>query len=107
MFDLYRAENHIEQTETWLKLLKKKKINMKITETQVEAQIVINEVIQKLKQLDVTGEQMEHILNKVGMTDQMLRQLIMNNPESDTVDLLAEKREISDAYLRSLPNSYK
>jgi hypothetical protein len=39
----------------------------------------------------VDGETMEYILERVGMTDQMLRQLVMNNPQSDTIDLLNEK----------------
>ena len=39
---------------------------------------------------------------KVGMTDQMLRQLVMNNPYTDTSDLLEEKVAQSDEYLRSL-----
>ena len=43
----------------------------------------------------VDGETMEYILERVGMTDQMLRQLVMNNPQSDTIDLLQEKIELS------------
>jgi|TARA_B110000908_G_C9967511_1_gene319668 hypothetical protein len=39
----------------------------------------------------VDGETMQYILESVGMTDQMLRQLIMSNPQSDTIDLLQEK----------------
>jgi hypothetical protein len=66
----------------------------------------VNEVIQTLKTLDhgncVDGETMLHILEQIGMTDQMLRQLIMSNPESDTKDLLAEKIEISNNSVRGL-----
>ena len=47
----------------------------------------------------VDGETMEYILERVGMTDQMLRQLIMSNPQSDTIDLLQEKIELSDLQL--------
>jgi hypothetical protein len=47
----------------------------------------------------VDGETMEYILERVGMTDQMLRQLIMSNPQSDTIDLLQEKIELSDLEL--------
>lgn len=47
----------------------------------------------------VDGETMEYILERVGMTDQMLRQLVMNNPQSDTIDLLQEKIELSDLEL--------
>lgn len=51
----------------------------------------IEDIIQELKFLDVDGETMQYILEKVGMEDQMLRQLIMSNPESDIKDLLEEK----------------
>jgi len=64
----------------------------------------VNEVIQTLKNLDngdcVDGETMLHILEQIGMTDQMLRQLIMSNPESDTKDLLDEKIELSNKSVR-------
>jgi tRNA-dihydrouridine synthase len=60
----------------------------------------VKEVIQILKTLDngdsVDGETMEYILEQVGMTDQMLRQLIMNNPESETKDLLEEKISLNE-----------
>ena len=60
----------------------------------------VKDVIATLKSLHngdgVDGETMEYILEQLGMTDQMLRQLIMNNPESDTVDLLTEKRELNN-----------
>jgi biotin-(acetyl-CoA carboxylase) ligase len=49
--------------------------------------------------MDIDGEGMEYIINGVGMNDQMLRQLIMNNPESDTKDLLEEKVMLSDTRL--------
>ena len=47
----------------------------------------------------VDGETMEYILERVGMTDQMLRQLVMSNPQSDTIDLLNEKIELSNLQL--------
>lgn len=49
----------------------------------------------------VDGETMEYILERVGMTDQMLRQLVMNNPQSDTIDLLNEKMELDNELIRS------
>jgi hypothetical protein len=49
----------------------------------------------------VDGETMEYILERVGMTDQMLRQLVMNNPQSDTIDLLNEKIELDNELIRS------
>ena len=60
----------------------------------------VKQIINLLKTLDngdcVDGETMEYILEKVGMTDQMLRQLVMNNPYTDTSDLLAEKVELDN-----------
>jgi len=56
----------------------------------------VKDIIAKLKVIDVDGETMEYILEQVGMTDQMLRQLVMNNPETDTKDLLAEKIELNN-----------
>jgi hypothetical protein len=61
----------------------------------------VEDIIEELKFLDIDGETMQYILEKVGMTDQMLRQLIMSNPESDTKDLLEEKIELSDLRLAS------
>jgi hypothetical protein len=61
----------------------------------------VKDIIAKLKVIDVDGETMQYILKEVGMEDQMLRQLIMSNPESDTKDLLEEKRMISDEQLSS------
>ena len=64
----------------------------------------VKEVIQILKTLDngdcVDGETMQYILQQVGMTDQMLRQLVMSNPESDTKDLLEEKKELNNKSVR-------
>jgi len=62
----------------------------------------INDIINKLRTIEVDGETMQYIIEKVGMTDQMLRQLVMNNPYTDTSDLLEEKVRLSDEYLRSL-----
>jgi hypothetical protein len=62
----------------------------------------VNEVIATLKSLDdnfgVDGETMEYILEQVGMNDQMLRQLVMGNPEIIVNELLDEKVEISERY---------
>ena len=62
---------------------------------------VIQDIIEKLKYLEVDGETMQYILKEVGMEEQMLRQLIMNSSETDTKDLLEEKRMISDELLSS------
>jgi len=60
----------------------------------------VKDIIAKLKVIDVDGETMQYIIEQVGMNDQMLRQLIMSNPESDTKDLLDEKIEISNKSVR-------
>lgn len=63
----------------------------------------VKEVIQILKTLDngncVDGETMDYIVKELGFEDYLLRSLIMSNPESDTKDLLEEKRMISDKSL--------
>ena len=51
-------------------------------------------IIELCKDIDIDGETMEYILEKVAMTDQMLRQLVMNNPQSNIIDLLNEKIEL-------------
>jgi hypothetical protein len=60
----------------------------------------VKDIIAKLKVIDVDGETMQYIIEQVGMTDQMLRQLVMSNPESDTKDLLEEKIGISNKSVR-------
>ena len=57
----------------------------------------IAQIIDILEDIDIDGETMQYIIEKVGMTDQMLRQLIMTNPYTDTSDLLEEKVRLSDA----------
>jgi hypothetical protein len=69
----------------------------------------VESIIDMLKHLtwrgdSVDGETMEYILESVGMTDQMLRQLVMNNPQSDTIDLLNEKIELDNELIRSYEN---
>ena len=59
----------------------------------------ISTIIELCKDIDIDGETMEYILEKVAMTDQMLRQLVMNNPQSNTIDLLNEKVELDDERL--------
>jgi hypothetical protein len=62
----------------------------------------VNEVIATLKSLDdnfgVDGETMEYILEQVGIKSQILRQLVMGNPERIVKELLEEKIEISEKY---------
>ena len=56
----------------------------------------VNEIIQKLKAIDIDGERMQYILEQVGMSDQMHRQLIMTKTIADTELLLEEKSSIFD-----------
>jgi len=57
---------------------------------------MVRDIINKLRTIEVDGETMQYIIEKVGMTDQMLRQLILTNPYTDTTDLLEEKVRLSD-----------
>ena len=77
---------------------------LKIIDHSLSENLPINDsrteqIIQMLKDIDVDGETMEYILEKVAMTNQMLRQLVMNNPQSDIMDLLLEKVELDDERL--------
>ena len=53
----------------------------------------VNEIIKKLKAIEIDGEYMQYILEQVGMTDQMHRQLVMRNPK-DTEILLQERKSL-------------
>lgn len=55
---------------------------------------LINQVINNLNAIHVDGETMEHILEEVGMQDQMLRQLIMGANYIDLQCLLQERDEL-------------
>lgn len=52
-------------------------------------------VIQQLKQMEVDGEIMQHILKQVGMNEQMLRQLMMTMPMNQVEDLIEERKELN------------
>jgi hypothetical protein len=53
--------------------------------------MTVEEIISKLKEMDVDGETMEFIIESVGMRDQMLRQLVMIADAEDVEELLEEK----------------
>jgi hypothetical protein len=57
--------------------------------------VIADMIVEQLKTMDVDGETMQYILNKVGMEDQMHRQLVMTMPTEITLELLKEKRELS------------
>ncbi len=56
-------------------------------------------IIELCDDIQIDGQTMEYVIRALGMEEQMLRQLIMNSPESDIKDLLEEKRLISDKRL--------
>jgi hypothetical protein len=66
----------------------KEKIRKKIAELKIE------DIIIRLKELDVDGETMQYILEEVGMSDQMLRQLVMTANNQELQELMAEKKEL-------------
>jgi len=53
-----------------------------------------DKIIFDLKRLNVDGETMQHILEEVGMEDQMHRQLVMNKKAETTEELLEEKKSL-------------
>ena len=50
----------------------------------------VHEIITMLRDINVDGETMQYILDKVGMSDQMLRQLIFLVPKDQLEDLMDE-----------------
>lgn len=48
------------------------------------------EIITMLRDINIDGETMQYILDKVGMSDQMLRQLIFLAPKDQLEDLMDE-----------------
>jgi hypothetical protein len=52
---------------------------------------MVEEVISMLRYIQVDGETMQYILEKVGMQDQMLRQLVMSATMDDVFCLVEEK----------------
>ena len=56
-------------------------------------ELMIKDIINKLQIIKVDGETMQYILEKVGMTDQMLRQLMLTQPIND-VEYVWEERRI-------------
>lgn len=65
-----------------------------MTNQMKEHQSLIEYIIESLNTIEVDGETMEYIIRKVGMEDQMLRQLIMNSPVRTTRELFEEKVSI-------------
>ena len=51
----------------------------------------VNRAIEDFKRVDIDGETMQYIIEKLGMDNQILRQLVMTKPKSQTEELLNEK----------------
>ena len=58
---------------------------------------MVEEVISMLIHMEVDGETMQYILEKVGMEDQMLRQLVMSQPIGE-VDYMYEERRLFEKF---------
>lgn len=56
---------------------------------------VIEAIIKNLKDIEVDGETMQHILEQVGMDEQMHHQLIMSFPVGQTMQELELKEEVT------------
>ena len=55
---------------------------------------VVMDVIKKLRTIEVDGETMQYILQKVGMEDQMLRQLVMSQPIGEVEYMFEERKQL-------------
>lgn len=56
----------------------------------------VDAVIQYLNAIEVDGETMEYIIEKVHMKEQMLRQLIMSSSNEYILELLKEKLNVPE-----------
>ena len=52
---------------------------------------MVEEVISMLRHMEIDGETMQHIIQSVGLEDQMLRQLLMISDIKYLNDLIEEK----------------
>ena len=50
----------------------------------------VDNAIQNLKRIEIDGETMQYIIEKLGMDDQMLRQLVLTKPRIQTFNMLDE-----------------
>ena len=66
---------------------------------------IINNIIFQLNHIDVTGEEMQYILESVGMEDQMLRQLIMTSNQDRIEELYGERLVLENTH--KMVNEYK
>jgi hypothetical protein len=59
-------------------------------------ELMINDIINKLRIIEVDGETMQYILEKVGMEDQMLRQLIISQPIGEVNYMYEERKQLEE-----------
>lgn len=52
--------------------------------------VIVFEIIDALKEIDVDGETMQYIIEKVGMKEQMLKQLVLSSEGGPLEELLSE-----------------
>jgi hypothetical protein len=65
-----------------------------MTEKMEEYPNVVETIIDLLIDIDVDGETMQHILQKVGMEWQMLRQLMLTMPIEQVEYLIEERKDL-------------
>jgi hypothetical protein len=53
---------------------------------------MVEEIISMLRHIEVDGETMQYIIQKVGLEDQMLRQLLMISDSTYLNDLMEERK---------------
>lgn len=58
---------------------------MKVTQPEVQS------IIQQLKDLDADGETMQHILNELGLEEQLHKQLVVTHPLEWTMRFITER----------------
>ena len=56
--------------------------------------MMIDDIINKLRTIDVDGETMQYILEKVGMKEQMFKQLVLSSEPEPLENLLSEWEEV-------------
>jgi hypothetical protein len=54
----------------------------------------MNNIVSLIKSNDLDGEDIQHILDRVGMSEQILRQLVMSCPLPQMLELMDEKIEM-------------
>ena len=56
----------------------------------------VERIISDLSHIEVDGETMQYILERVGMEDQMLRQLIMSQPIGEVEYMFEERKQLEE-----------